>query len=205
MHTSGTDMGTDWRDHDPKVEPVVEIFQGGRQSYEMPSAPRSNSAEDSLGGWRPLGFVSLALEKGYRLGFQASSDHVSTHMSYCNLWVEEPTRQGVLDAFKKRRVYGSTDNILADVRCGGHLMGEEFSVQEPPTIEVRLVGTAEFAAVHIVKDGNHVYSVKPGGREVSFSWTDNQAEPGKTSYYYVRGEQVDGELVWLSPMWIRLE
>jgi len=26
--------------------------------------------------------------------------------------------------------------------------------------------------------------------------------PGATSYYYVRGEQEDGELVWISPMWI---
>jgi hypothetical protein len=145
------------------------------------------------------------LQKGYRLGFQASSDHVSTHMSYCNLWVKDATRPGILEAFKARRVYGSTDNILADVRCGGHFMGEEFSLREPPAIDVKLVGTADFAAVHIVKDGNYVYSVKPGRREVSFSWRDNAAERGKTSYYYVRGEQVDGELVWVSPMWIRLE
>ena len=41
-HTSGTDMGTDWRDNDPIVEPVVEIYQGDRQNYEMPGAPRSN-------------------------------------------------------------------------------------------------------------------------------------------------------------------
>jgi hypothetical protein len=205
MHTSGTNMGTDWRDNDPKVEPVVEIYQGDRQNYEIPGGPRANSAEDSIGGWRPLGFVSLALQKGYRLGFQASSDHVSTHMSYCNLWVKEPSRQGVMEAFKARRVYGATDNILADVRCAGHFMGEEFSLSEPPTIQVKLVGTADFAAVHIVKDGNSVYATKPGRREVSFSWKDNAAERGKTAYYYVRGEQVDGELVWVSPMWIRLE
>ena len=72
-HTSGTNMGTDWRDNDPHVEPIVEIYQGDRQNYEMPGAPRSNSAEDSIGGWRPKGFVNLALEKGYKLGFQASS------------------------------------------------------------------------------------------------------------------------------------
>ena len=205
MHTSGTNMGTDWRDNDPKLEPVVEIYQGDRQNYEMPGAPRANSAEDSIGGWRPLGFVSLALQKGYRLGFQASSDHVSTHMSYCNLWVKEPSRLGVMEAFKARRVYGATDNILADVRCSGHFMGEEFSLQEPPTIQVKLVGTADFAAVNIIKDGNTVYSAKPGRRDVSFSWKDNAAEKGKTAYYYVRGEQVDGELVWVSPMWITLE
>jgi hypothetical protein len=66
-HTSATDMGTDWRDNDPLVEPVVEIYQGDRQNYEMPGAPRSNREEDSIGGWRPLGFVSQALQKGYRL------------------------------------------------------------------------------------------------------------------------------------------
>lgn len=205
VHTSGTGMGTDWRDNDPKVEPVVEIYQGDRQNYEMPGAPRANSEDDSLGSWRPLGFVSRALAKGYRLGFQASSDHVSTHMSYCNLWVKEPTREGIMEAFKARRVYGATDNILADVRCGGHFMGEEFTLQQPPTIEVKLVGAADFSAVHIIKDGNYVYSTKPGRREVSFSWKDNEAQRGTTSYYYVRGEQVDGELVWVSPMWIRVE
>ena len=68
-HTSATGMGTDWRDNDPAAEPVVEIYQGDRQNYEMPDAPRSNSEKDSIGNWRPKGFVSLALAKGYKLGF----------------------------------------------------------------------------------------------------------------------------------------
>jgi len=84
-HTSGTGMGTDWRDNDPNLEPVVEIYQGIRQNYEMPGAPRSNSENDSIGRWRPKGFVNLALEMGYKMAFKASSDHISTHMScpYC--------------------------------------------------------------------------------------------------------------------------
>ena len=201
-HTSGTIMGTDWRDNDPIVEPVVEIYQGDRQNYEMPNAPRSNSAKDSLGGWRPLGFVSLALKKGYRLGFQASSDHVSTHMSYCNLWVTTPTREGIMEAFHKRRVYGATEDILADVRCGSHFMGEEFTTAEPPAISVKLWGLANFAKVHIIKDGEYVYTTSPGKKTVDFVWKDSAAEKGKTSYYYVRGEQSDGEIVWVSPMWV---
>jgi hypothetical protein len=201
-HTSGTDMGTDWRDNDPQVEPVVEIYQGDRQNYEMPGAPRTNSAGDSIGGWQPLGFVSLALKKGYRLGFQASSDHISTHMSYCNLWVTTPTREGVMEAFHKRRVYGSTDNILADVRSEGHFMGEEFSTGKQPAIAVKLWGTANFAKVHVIKDSQYVYSIQPGKKNVDFVWQDTAAVKGTTSYYYVRGEQADGELVWVSPMWI---
>jgi hypothetical protein len=201
-HTSGTNMGTDWRDNDPMVEPVVEIYQGDRQNYEMPDAPRSNNANDSIGGWRPLGFVSLALKKGYRLAFQASSDHISTHMSYCNLWVTNPTREGVMEAFHKRRVYGATDNILADVRSGSHFMGEEFTTSEPPVLTVKLWGTANFAKVRIVKDNNYVYGIEPNKKTVDFTWRDTAAAKGSTSYYYVRGEQADGELVWVSPMWI---
>ena len=195
-------MGTDWRDNDPLLEPVVEIYQGDRQNYEMAGAPRSNNADDSIGGWRPLGFISLALKKGYRLGFQASSDHTSTHMSYCNLWVTSPTREGIMEAFRKRRVYGSTDNILADVRCGGHFMGEEFSTGEAPVISVKLWGMDKFAKVHIIKDGEYVYSAAPNTKTVDFAWKDGAAQKGSTSYYYVRGEQADGELVWASPMWI---
>ena len=42
-HTSATGMGTDWRDYGGKVEPVVEIYQGDRNSYERPGGPRASS------------------------------------------------------------------------------------------------------------------------------------------------------------------
>jgi hypothetical protein len=201
-HTSATSMGTDWRDNDPIAEPVVEIYQGDRQNYEIPEGPRSNSEKDSIGNWRPKGFVSLALQKGYKLGFQASSDHVSTHMSYCNLLCKDLTRESVLDAFEKRHVYGSTDNILADVRSGPYIMGDVFSTTESPSLHVKLEGTSKFAKVVIVKDNAYVYSTQPGTDKVEFSWRDNSPARGKQSYYYVRGEQDNGEIVWVSPMWI---
>ena len=33
-HTSATDQGTDWGDNNQSLEPMVEIYQGDRQSYE---------------------------------------------------------------------------------------------------------------------------------------------------------------------------
>ncbi len=201
-HTSGTNMGTDWRDNDPAVEPLVEIYQGDRQNYEMPDAPRSNSANDSIGGWRPKGFVNLALGKGYRLAFEASSDHVSTHISYANILVPNLTREAILDGLRNRHVYGATDNIIADVRSGNHLMGDIFSTASRPVLQVRLIGTAKFSKVSVIKDNRYAYSVQPGAPQVSFSWMDSAAKPGATSYYYVRGEQEDGQIVWVSPMWI---
>ena len=201
-HTSATNMGTDWRDNDPGLEPLVEIYQGDRQNYEMPDAPRSSSEHDAIGGWRPKGFVNLALEKGYRLGFEASSDHISTHISYCNLFVKDLTRASVLEALKQRHVYAATDNILADVRSGAHMMGDVFTTSSAPSLHVKLTGTAKFARVHVIKDNLYVYSTEPASADVQFSWVDNAAAPGKTSYYYVRGEQEDGQIVWVSPMWI---
>ena len=201
-HTSGTDMGTDWRNNDPDAEPIVEIYQGMRQNYEMPDAPRSNSEKDSIGGWRPKGFINLALERGYQFGFEASSDHVSTHMSYSIVLVADDRREAILESLRKRHVYAATDDILADVSSGSHLMGDVFSTAEAPELRVKLSGTAPFARVQVIKDNQYVYTTEPAAREVEFRWRDNAPQPGKTSYYYVRGEQQDGELVWASPFWI---
>src|SRR5439155_3985455 len=146
-HTSATGMGTDWRDNDPAVEPIVEIYQGDRMSYEMEGAPRagydpqSGQLPANIAGWRPLGFIDRALrDKGFKLGFQSSSDHWSTHISYCVALAERPDREAILDAMKKRHCYGATDDILLDVRSGGHLMGDEFKAAGAPALEVNVVG-----------------------------------------------------------------
>ncbi len=131
-HTSGTNMGTDWRDNDPEVEPVVEIYQGHRHNYEHFGAPRSPTEATQIGGYRPKGFIWNALKKGYRLGFQSSSDHVSTHWSYGVVLAEDNSRQAIIDAFKQRHSYAATDNILLDVRSGDHLMGDDFTTDRAP-------------------------------------------------------------------------
>ena len=43
---------------------------------------------------------------------------------------------------------------------------------------------------------------KPKQATVEFTWKDNAPKTGSASYYYVRGEQQDGEIVWVSPMWV---
>jgi hypothetical protein len=202
-HTSGTTMGTDWRDNDPLVEPVVEIYQGHRHNYEHFGAPRSATRETQIGGYEPAGYVWNAFEKGYRFGFESSSDHVSTHMSYGVILVEEPSRQAIIDGFKKRRSYAATDNILLVVRSGDHLMGEAFETARRPTLTIRAHGTADIARLHVIKNNKYVYSTEPGTKEVKeLRYTDMEASAGSTSYYYVRIEQADGNLAWASPLWI---
>jgi len=202
---SATDIGTDWRDNDSSAEPAVEVYEGNRQSYEDENAPRAARPGDALGNLRPAGYIVRALDKGYRLGFTAGSDHNSTHSAFTNVLAPDASRAAILDALKSRHVYASTDNIVADVRCGEHLMGDDFSVPAAPRLSVKLIGSAAFSKVVIVKDGKEVSVTTPNSKDVSFDWTDNAAQAGKASYYYVRGEQNDGQLVWVSPMWITLK
>ncbi len=208
-HTSATSMGTDWRNNDPVVEPFVEIYQGDRQNYERPGAPRCPTADNSIGGWEPKGFVNLALLKGYRLGFQCSSDHLSTHISYAHIYAEELSREGLLKAIRERHTYGSTDNIVAEFTSNAngreYMLGDEFSTSTPPSFRIKLSGTATWDKITLVKDDVEVPLKHDGSKVVDLTWTDPNPVSGKTSYYYVRGEQTDTELVWVSPMWIKYD
>jgi hypothetical protein len=208
-HTSATSMGTDWRDNDPKVEPIVEIYQGDRMSYEMEEAPRAGydpqggKKPPNIAGWYPKGYINLALAKGYRLGFESSSDHWSTHISYCVAVAETHDRAGVLAALKQRHCYGATDNIILDVHSGEHLMGDEFKTKKAPALSVRVTGTGTILGIDILKDGEVVEVLRPEGAEPKYQgeWEDPKPEAG-VHYYYVRVRQKDGQLAWASPMWI---
>jgi hypothetical protein len=206
-HTSTTGMGTDWRDNDPEVEPVVEIYQGDRMSQEYQGAPRAGYDPESgkkpanIGGWHPDGYVNVALEKGYRLGFQCSSDHWSTHISYCFVLAERHDREGIVDALRKRHCYGATDHIILDVRSGPHLMGDEFKITGNPTLQIAVVGTARLDKVDILRDSEVLATLRPAGQQFKGVWTDPVPLAG-THYYYVRVMQHDGELAWGSPMWM---
>jgi hypothetical protein len=203
-HTSATGMGTDWRDINTEFEPFVEIYQGHRQSYEYLGAPRSARRRgESIGGWQPQGMIWNALAMQYMLGFQASSDHISTHISYAVALAEDTTRSAILDAFRRRHCYAATDNMIVDVRSGAHLMGDEFEADGPVKLKIFIRGTSPVARVDIVKDFKYAYSTEPKKEQVEFEWTDDeQARPAGLSWYYVRAIQTDGELAWASPFWV---
>ncbi len=143
-----------------------------------------------------------ALAMQYRLGFQASSDHISTHISYAVAIAEDTSREAVFNAFKKRHCYGATDNIVLDVRSGDHLMGDEFNANGPVRLKIVAQGTRPIARVDIIKDFVYVYSTEPNRPQVEFEWKDNENRSNGLSWYYVRVIQDDGELAWGSPMWV---
>ena len=207
-HTSHTNMGTDWRDNDPALEPIVEIYQGARTSAEhegAPLSPTEQRTELHAGGYRPLGYVWNAWAKGYKLGVQASSDHVSTHLSYACLIAENSSREALLDAMRKRHTYAATSNILMDYRLSSgettYMQGDAGAATAMPELRAHIVGTGALKKVVVVRDNQYIYTQEPQGETYDLRYRENQLTPGE-HYYYVRAEQKDGNVAWSSPIWV---
>ena len=211
-HTSGTTMGTDWADYDPEVEPIVEIYQSDRTSYECTDCWRAADAEvvkEQFGGYKPEGYVNVAWDKGYRLGVQASSDHLGVHTAYSMLLAEENSREALVDSIRQRHTYGATDNIIVDFRLVDgdreYLMGDDAVITGAPELHVHVEGTDLLGDVEIVKNNQRVYAQQPDEKTVTFTYRDNQAPRfGDADFYYVRIRQKDRDqqIAWSSPIWV---
>jgi hypothetical protein len=77
-------------------------------------------------------------------------------------------------------------------------MGDSFSADVAPQLSVHPIGTGVIKQVDVVKNQKFVYTVRPGVKEVSFDYTDQDFGPGEI-YYYVRVMQEDGQIAWNSP------
>ena len=158
------------------------------------------------GGFRKEGFVWNAWAKGYKLGVQASSDHLSTHVSYACVYAEDHSRQALLKAMKKRHTYAATDNIILDFRMndaetGTLMMGDSFRTESLPTIWLRVLGTGRIRQIDLIKDNDVLYSAKPLSSEYVLQFVDTTLRHGD-SYYYARVIQENGQMAWSSPIWV---
>jgi hypothetical protein len=209
-HTSGTDsMGTDWRDNDPKIEPVVEIYQGARNSYEVVGGPRVHDLTkmqpaQAPGGYQEAGMVWNALAKGYRLGTTASSDHGSTHISYSMVYTPANDRESILASIRQRHTYGATDNLVVEAWANGHFMGDEFDSTERPSLRLKVRGTGPILRVDLIRNNQYIYNSAPEKRDVEINYVDMEAKAG-LNYYYFRIVQEDGQVAWASPLWVNLK
>jgi len=119
------------------------------------------------------------------------------------VWSTDRSRESVLAAMKDRRTSGATDNIVLEFWVGDHFMGEEFATDALPPIRVKAVGTKKVKTIDIVRNNRSLYRNGGGKREVDITYLDTDPQPG-TSFYYVRLEQVDGNVAWSSPIWVNL-
>jgi hypothetical protein len=193
-HTPEYDRGAmrgTWTYNDPQVEPVAEIYQSFRRSYERPD----ERLREEVSLWH-------ALTRGRKLGFIASSDHLATHTSYACIWATERTREALFEGLQARRTYAATDRIGLEMRIGDALMGEQVKLAgEKVTVSIRALGTQDIDEIQVVRSGKVIAALRPGTREVQTSHVDAEPLRGE-SWYYVRLTQRDGALAWGSPIWV---
>ena len=183
-HSLATDQGTDWRDNDPDLEPLVEIYQGYHAAYEYAGGPRAESDNYHVkihGPYRPLGFWWNALDKGLLLGVQASSDHISTHVSYALLLTPQVDRATIVDNMRQRHAYAATSNIVLDFEAEEsdgtrHLQGEWIQKAGPIRLTAKIMGTDLIQRVEVIRNGKFVYSQEPNAKDYNLEYSD-QAPP----------------------------
>jgi len=224
-HTACPGSFCDWEDHDPEHERLVEIYQG-RGSYESSAAEGSPLAEKDA---NPIGFVSNALKKGWRVGFAAGGDDHSGNVgadrqqqsagNFC-VYAEELTRKGLWEGLWNRRVVATTGpRVLLNYTLNGHPMGAELDLDQDDALRKNRIfhieyhGTAPVKSVHVIRNGKIIYSDNNPVMDLEIDFAD--ADPLETvalppakycrahfCYYYVRVIQNDMHMAWASPIWI---
>ncbi len=209
-HSLATDQGTDWRDNDPELEPLVELYQGYHASYEYEGAPLAETANYLVrihGGYRPAGFFWNALAKGLKLGVQASSDHISTHTSYAMIYTPSSRREDIVQSMRARHVYAATDNIILDVRAldgnRTYIMGDVFETRgRRVQFKIKVFGTDRITRLDVIKNNTFAFTREGTGREMEIEYVDTSPKEGE-NYYYVRAQQIDRNMAWSSPIWVK--
>jgi hypothetical protein len=158
------------------------------------------------GPYRPLGFWWNALDKGLLLGVQASSDHISTHVSYALLLTPQVDRTVIVNNMRQRHAYAATSNIVLDFQAeeangAKHLQGEWIQKAGPVRLTAKIMGTDLIQRVEVIRNGKFVYSQEPNTKNYNLEYAD-QAPPSGRVYYYVRVQQMDRNLAWSSPIWV---
>ncbi len=199
---------TDWEQWDEEFERVGEIFQT-RGSYEYLRCPREakiNTEGNSM--WD-------ALAKGIRIGIIASSDHGQTHQARAGVYVEDLpkipadlshragfTRGGIIEALKARRAFGATTAVTMQVSVGDQVLGQEFTVDDLPTIDTYIAAPEPIQTVEVIRDNQFVFTTSPNAKETRFQFQDTNLKPGQSAYYYIRAKIGEQDIAWTSPLWI---
>lgn len=205
----------DWENHDPQLEPLVEIYSNwGNREY-------SGCKYASIAPTRTTDTVQYALSLGYRLGFVGGGDghggrpgkdywlrvRGAQAGGITAVYAKELTRQALWDALWARHCYATTGKrIVVKFRLNGYTMGDVVPVLDPEharQFEIEVHGTDKLKQIVVVKNNRDVRVVSPGREDAALAWED-ESRAGSGDSYYLRIEQADGAMAWSSPIWMGL-
>jgi uncharacterized protein DUF3604 len=176
-HPGSAMVHNDWDYHDPRFSRLVEVFQACRGNYESDSCFRQYADGTATGT-----FMLDGLRRGHRFGLIASSDH-GHGASYVAVLARSLSRSEIFEALWSRRTCAATTRgVLAVLRLGPHLMGDEIDWPGARPLTVHARGYTELARIDILRDGRIVHMVRgepslaPGHRRVDLRVEWGQAD-----------------------------
>ncbi|MBI4779153.1 discoidin domain-containing protein [Candidatus Falkowbacteria bacterium] len=218
-HTAASFGVGDFDKFDAEFERLVEVYSmHGSSEYYGNSFPLYSAADPYAGK-----YVQDALgPKKRRMGIIASSD---THFSplgslipstehyvikygtgLAAIFASDLNRQKVFDGMYDRHTYGTSgERIFLEFQMDSHLMGEEYSIEANPKINVVAAGTKLLKKIEILKYSDSqgwqtIHTVDPNSEVAIFEYTDSNFVDD--SLYYIRVTQADQEMAWSSPIWV---
>jgi len=210
-HVGGGAMPTDWSIPPGPKEWLVEIcsIQGSSEYY---------GGEACIYAPHKGHFVRDALARGYKLGIIGSGDTHDGHpgqrsvnaqvTGLLGVYAAELTREAVWEAFRKRRVYGTSGpKIILNFRVCDSPMGSEIewpASKKTVPIALRAVCCDKIARIEILRNETPIFVEKNEGEYGVYAAIlieDPEPLPG-TSRYYARVIQEDGNMAWSSPVWV---
>ncbi len=181
----------DWGDQETDRYPLDKLYEafegredvmlvphiGGRRAstdYYHPGLERVMEIYSSWGCFE--WFVEEALERGWRIGITAGSDGhkgrpgasypgaaiFGVYGGLACIYAETLNREGLWEAIRARRVYGTTgQKIHLSFSSGDHFMGEEFESDDPPAFRVRAAGERGIESVELKRASRVIASRRP--------------------------------------------
>jgi hypothetical protein len=182
--------------HDPALEPAIEIAsQWGRFEW---------FAREALERGMKVGFIGGSDDHSGRPGWSAPTlAHHGVRGGLTAYLAPELTREGIWDALRSRRVYGTSGpRILLDVTVNGQPMGSELTVDRAPRINMTVNGTAPLDTIELRRglETIHTESVlpEPGPDEpwrVRLAWRGARNRDRSRALDWSGGVQISGGMI----------
>ena len=216
-HAGAMDAG-----FDPRFMPVIEM-RSMHGTFETP-AERVRTATPpatDISWWRNSGCsLQELLSKGLKVGVIASGDGHEGHPGHpaygsarknfgalMGVWAPDLTREGVWKALWERSCYATTGvRIFLEFSINSAPMGSEVEIDAPRServIRALAAGENQIETIEIIKDNRVFHSQTAYGDSAEVEIADTEFSRG-TDFYYVRVKQIDGNMAWSSPIWVKL-
>jgi hypothetical protein len=194
---------------------LVEIFQG-RGNFER---------EDPPEGWRCSfrnnnGSVQTALDRGHRLGFVGGTDNhagwparvsrreeaePSAGWIVTGAWVVARTREAVYDALYARHTWACWDTrAIVWFAVDGALQGSELRLTTPRRLraQIRMSVEQPLDVLEIVSGHDASIAIDTSHSELDIHREIDLGRVARSTYFYLRARQVDGALIYASPVFV---